>query len=157
MFLLTITSQLGERELWCQAPGQLRAVEISRSDSANVPLSKPGETSGPGDCRITSAAVTSCTLVTALCEKKAPLCGRGRQSIVWSLFGELARGSKVLTVQLWLQSKQSHNVQWQEQVVIVSHAEKYCGLLCDIVPKKRSFNTTSFLKPLPVWQSHFFF
>lgn len=62
---------------------------------------------------------------------------------------------KILTVQLWHQSKQSHNVQWQEQVVIVSYTEKYCGLQCDIVCNNRSFNTTSFLKPLPAQHSHF--
>lgn len=131
--------------------------EIAGSDPANVPLSKPSEMNGLSDRRVTSAAVTSCTLVTALCEKKAPLCGRERQSIVQSLFGELAKGSKILTVQLWHRSKQGHNVQWQEQVVIVSHSEKYCGLQCDIVHNNRSFNTTSFLKPLPAKCSHFFF
>lgn len=56
--------------------------EISSSGPANVPLSKPGETNGPGDCSVTSAAVTSRTLVTALCKKKAPLCGRKKQRIV---------------------------------------------------------------------------
>lgn len=66
-----------------------------------------------------------------------------------SLFGELARGSKILTVQLWHQSKQSHNVQWQEQDVIVSHSEKHYGLQCDIVRNNRSFSTTSFMRPLP--------
>lgn len=65
-------------------------------------------------------------------------CSRG-------LFGELARGSKILTAQLWHQSKQSHNVQWQKQDVIVSHSEKNCGLQCD----NRSFNSTSFMKHLP--------
>lgn len=72
-----------------------------------------------------------------------------------SLFGELARGSKILTVQLWHESKQSHNVQWQEQDVIVSRSEKYCGLHCDIVRNSRSFSATSFMKPLPAKLSHF--
>lgn len=129
-------------------------LKRSSSDPANVPLSKPGETNGFSGCRVTSAAVTSRTLVTALCEKKAPLCGRERQSIV-GLFGEPARGSKILTAQLWQQSKQSHNVQWQEQVVIVSRSEKKCGLQCDIVRNNRSFNTTSFLKPRPAQHSRF--
>lgn len=59
-----------------------RRWEISSSDPANVPLSKPGKSYGLGDRSVTSAAVTLRTLVTALCEKKAPLCGRARQSVV---------------------------------------------------------------------------
>lgn len=55
--------------------------EISSAGLASVPLSKPGEMSGLGDRNVTSAAVTLRTLVTALCEKKAPLCGRERPSI----------------------------------------------------------------------------
>lgn len=84
MFLLTITSRRGAHELWCQTHRQLWAVNEKSAvpDPASVPLSKPGEASGLSDRSITSAAVTLRTLVTALCEKKAPLCGRERPSIV---------------------------------------------------------------------------
>lgn len=63
------------------------------SDLANVPLSKPGETNGFSDHSVTSAAVTTHSLVTALCEKKAPLCGREKQSIVRVCLGSW-RGGK---------------------------------------------------------------
>ncbi len=56
--------------------------EISGSDPASVPPSRPGETNSLSDRSVTSAAVTLSTLATALCEKKAPLCGGERQSIV---------------------------------------------------------------------------
>lgn len=151
MFLLTITSRQGEHELWCQTRRQCRAVatEISRSESANVPLSKPGETKGPCDRSVTSAAVTLRTLVTALCEKKAPLCGGEGQSIVRVCLGSWRGEAKSWQCSYGTSPNPDHNVQWQEQVVIVSHSEKYCGLQCDIVPNNRSFNATSFTKPRP--------
>lgn len=102
------------------APSKLKR---SSSDPANVLLSKPGETNGFGDCGVTSAAVTSRTLETALCARRRRHYVAERQSIV-GLLGERLRGSKILTAQLWQQSKQSHNVHWQEQVVIVSRSEK---------------------------------
>lgn len=56
--------------------GSSEQLKNSGSHFANVPLSKLGDTNRFSDCRVTSAAVTLRTLVTALCEKKAPLCGR---------------------------------------------------------------------------------
>lgn len=71
---------------WVMVSGTLAALsrrwEISSSDPANVPLSKPGKSNGLRDRSVTSAAVTLRSLVTALCEKKAPLCGWARQSVV---------------------------------------------------------------------------
>lgn len=84
-FLLSITSRRGGRT-WVMVSDTLAALsrrwEISSSDPANVPLSKPGKSNGLSDRSVTSAAVTLPTLVTALCEKKAPLCGWARQSVV---------------------------------------------------------------------------
>lgn len=126
--------------------------ERPSSYPASVPLSKSGETHVPVTAPLHQ--LLSLHVFWLL------LCVRRRSHYVVqysrSLFGELARGSRILTEQLWHQSKQSYTVQWQEQVVIVSHSEKYCRLHCDIVPKNGSFNSASFLKPRPTYHSHFF-
>lgn len=118
-----------------------RRWEIGGSDPSSVPLSGPGR-------GITSAAVTLHTLATALCEKKAPLCRGERPCVVTvclGVWGEGAGGSKILTAQLWHQSKQSRGAEWQKQDVIVSHSEKHCGRQRD----NRSFNSTSSMIFLP--------
>lgn len=119
MFLLTIT-----RRAWVMVSDTQAALSrgISSSGSANVPLSKPGETSGP---RRPHRYISRCHFMYF-----SDCIVREEGAIMWwreaeysrSLFGELARGS-------WRSSDgtapNSHNVQWQEQVVIVSHSEKY--------------------------------
>lgn len=144
MFLFTITSWKGQHELWFR--------KINSSGPANVSLSKPGQARriACNDRSVTSDAVTLRTLVTLLCKKKAPLCGGEEQSIVGVCLGSW-RGEAKFSLSSYGTSPNSHNVQWQEQVVIVSHSEKYSELQCDIVRDTRSFSNTSFMKPLPAF------
>lgn len=74
-------------------------LKRSSSDPANVPLSKPGETNGFGDCRVTSAAVTLRTLETALCARRRRHYVAERQSIVgfaWAAEGKQNPDSTVM-------------------------------------------------------------
>lgn len=82
MFLLTITSRQGEHELWCQTHRQLWAEKSAVQPLPTCLWASQARRTAPADRSVTSAAVTSRSLVTALCEKKAPLCGREQPSIV---------------------------------------------------------------------------
>ncbi|KAI9532215.1 hypothetical protein NQZ68_034422 [Dissostichus eleginoides] len=118
------------------------------SGPANVSLSKPGQARRMvcNDRSVTSDAVTLRTLVTLLCKKKAPLCGGEEQSIVGVCLGSW-RGEAKFSLSSYGKSPNSHNVQGQEQVVIVSHSEKYSELQCDIVRDTRYLEAVMVCRP----------
>lgn len=150
MFLFTITLSQGQHELWCRMLRQERKKKTT-SVPANVPLSKPGETNGLRDRITTSAAVTLSYSVDCIVREEGAIMW---ERIVRVCLGSWQTGSQTLTALPWHESRASHNVQWQEQVVIVSQSEKYCRLQCHIVLHNRSFRATSSIKLLPAPLSH---
>ena len=125
------------------------------SEPANVPLSKPGETNGPSDHSVTSAAVTTNSLVTVLCKKKAPLCGRERQSIVRVCLGSWGEGKQNPD------SAVMASVQTEPQCSM-ARTSRYCVTLRNTVGCSVTlFLTTGHSTLLPSWNlcqqnSHFF-
>ncbi len=130
--------------------------EISSAGLASVPLSKPGEMSGLGDRNVTSAAVTLRTLVTALCEKKAPLCGRERPSIDRVCLGSWRGEAKSWQRSYGTSPNRATMFNGKNKSLLCHTLRNTVGVQCDIVPNNRSFNTASFTKPLPAQRSCFF-
>lgn len=114
---------------------------ISNSGPASVPLSKPGNTDGLSDWSVTSAVVAVRSLVGALCEKKAPLCGGVRRS-----------AARICLGNWWGETKS-----WQcSSGTRPNRAAPFNGsnktLLCHTLRNTvGSSVTTGHLTPLPLW------